>query len=133
MTAWTTATEVKQYLLLAWDSLNYETGKPFADEAAFDTFLATLIARAQGRINAYCKRDFDADYATIPDDIKDICARVVCNMVQLMVTRKMGSLIRGGEWKITLPDHGVLTSDIKEDLADWVKTTDPQFYEQPVD
>ena len=78
--------------------LNYVASPPapFANEAAFDTFLTdTLIPRAQAHINAFCKRDFDVDYPTaIPDAIKDVAARAAANMIQYLVMNKMGPLIR---------------------------------------
>jgi hypothetical protein len=137
MAAWTTSTEVKQYALVKWDSLNYLTSPPtpFANEAAFDTFLTnTLIPRAQRHINTFCKRDFDADYPSgVPEDIKDVCARAVANMIQYMVMNKMGPLIRTGDYQITVPKQAVLTGELKDDLAAYVKTTDPVFYEQSIE
>jgi hypothetical protein len=125
MTAWTTATEVKQYSIVKWDSLNYATGKPFTNETAFDTFLTgTLIPRAQGHINAFCKRDFDIDYPSgIPEAVRDIAARAVANMIQYMVMNKMGPLIRTGDYQITIPAQAVLTRELKDLLASWVKRT----------
>ena len=123
MTAWITASEVRKYALVKYDSLNYTTGTPFASETAFDTFLAnTLIPRAQAHINAHCKRDFDIDYPNeIPDGIKDIAARAAANMVQYLVMNKMGPLIRTGDYQISIPDQSVLTKELRELLAPWVR------------
>jgi hypothetical protein len=139
MTPWTTASEVKRYAPVKWDALNYnattDPPAPFGNEAAFNSFLAdTLIPRAQGHINAFCKRDFDADYPTgIPEDVKDVCARAVANMVQYMVMNKMGPLIRTGDYQISIPKQAVLTDELKDDLAAYVTKTNPQFYEQPIE
>jgi len=135
MTPWTTAAEVKQYALVKWDNLNYASGTPFAHEAAFNSFLEDkLIPRAQAHINRYCRRDFDADYPSgVPEDIKDICARVAANMIQYMVMNKMGPLIRTGDYQISIPKQAVLTDEIKADLADYVTKTGPVFYEQPIE
>jgi hypothetical protein len=125
MTAWTTASEVRKYALVKWDSLNYVTTPPtpFATESAFDTFLTdTLIPRAQGHINAFCKRDFDVDYPTgIPTAIKDVAARATANMIQYLVMNKMGPLIRTGDYTISIPDQAVLTKELKDLLASWVR------------
>lgn len=122
-TAWTNSSEVRKYALVKWDSLNYASGTPFATETAFDTFLiGTLIPRAQGHINAFCKRDFDTDYPSgIPDAIKDIAARATANMIQYLVMNKMGPLIRTGDYQITIPQQAVLTKELKDLLAAWVK------------
>jgi hypothetical protein len=137
-TLWVSAGEVKQYALVKWDSLNYVTNPPtpFANEYEFDTFLERfLIRRAQKRINSYCRRDFDADYtgSTIPEDIRDVCARVAANMIQILVMNKMGPLIRTGDYKIAMPSQAVLTDEIKADLAPYIKATDPVFYEQTIE
>jgi len=125
MTAWTTASEVRKYTLVKWDSLNYVTNPPtpFANETAFDTFLTdTLIPRAQAHINVHCKRDFDTDYPTgIPEAIKDIAARAAANMIQYLVMNKMGPLIRTGDYQITIPTQAVLTKELKDLLTSWVR------------
>ena len=125
MTAWTTASEVRKYALVKWDSLNYVTTPPtpFATETAFDTFLTdVLIPRAQNHINASCKRDFDVDYPTgIPDAIKDVVARATANMIQYLVMNKMGPLIRTGDYQLSIPQQAVLTKELNDLLASWVR------------
>lgn len=123
MTAWTIAAECKKYALVKWDGLNYTSGVPFTNEAAFDTFLdGTLIPRAQGHINKHCKRDFDADYpGAVPDAIKDIAARATANMLQYMVMNKMGPLVHETVFQISIPVQAVLPKELQELLAPWVK------------
>jgi hypothetical protein len=139
MTHWVGAGEVRQYALVKWDSLNYDTtNKIFATESDFDDFLeAYLIPRAQGHINAFCHRDFDVDYpSTIPDAIKDICARATSNMIQYLVMNRAGPLIKVSDYKISMPEQDVLPDDLKKLLEPWVtyvKTTDPVFYTQPIE
>jgi hypothetical protein len=116
---------VRKYALVKYDSLNYTTGTPFANETAFDTFLTnTLIPRAQAHINAHCKRDFDVDYPDgIPEAIKDVAARAAANMVQYLVMNKMGPLIRTGDYTLSIPEQSVLTKELRALLAVWVKRT----------
>jgi hypothetical protein len=123
VTAWITASEVRKYALVKYDSLNYSTGAPFANETAFDSFLAnTLIPRAQAHINAHCNRDFDVDYpGGIPEAMKDVAARAAANMVQYLVMDKMGPLIRTGDYQISIPDQSVLTKELRSLLAPWVR------------
>jgi hypothetical protein len=123
MTVWIIASEVRKYSLVKYDSLNYTTGTPFANETAFDAFLTgTLIPRAQAHINAYCKRDFDADYTDgIPEAVKDVAARATANMIQYLVMNKMGPLIRTGDYQISIPDQSVLTKELRDLLTPWVK------------
>ena len=123
MSAWTTASEVRKYALVKYDSLNYVSGTPFASDTAFDTFLTgMLIPRAQAHINAYCKRDFDVDYpGEIPEAIKDIAARATANMIQYLLMNKMVPLIRTSDYQISIPNQSVLTKELRDLLAPWVK------------
>jgi len=123
MTAWTTASEVRKYAQVKLESINYEKSTPFANDAAFETFITnTLIPRVQAHINSFCKRDFDTDYPTgVPEAIKDIAARASANMVQYLVMNKMGPLIRTGDYQITIPTQAVLPRDLHDLLAPWVK------------
>jgi hypothetical protein len=123
MAAWTTATEVREYAQVKLDSINYDKNKPFADDAAFETFIdSVLIPRAQAHINAHCERDFDTDYPTgIPDAIKDVAARATANMIQYLVMNKMGPLIRTGDYQISIPTQAVLPKELQDLLARWVK------------
>jgi hypothetical protein len=125
MTNWVDSATVKKYALVKWSSLNYDekTSAPFANEAAFDTFLtSTLIPRAQGHINAFCKRDFDTDYPDgVPGAIADVAARAAANMIQYLVMNRMGPLIQTGDFKVKIPTQAVLTDELKALLAPWVK------------
>jgi hypothetical protein len=116
---------VKRYAVVKWESLNYSTSPPapFADEAIFNNFLtSTLIPRAQGHVNAFCKRDFDTDYPDgVPDAVKDVAARAAANMIQYLVMNKMGPLIRTGDYQISIPNQSVLTKELRDLLAPWVK------------
>lgn len=138
MSAWTTSAEVKKYALVKWDSLNYTTGTPFANEAAFDAFLdGTLIIRAQGHVNKHCKRDFDVDYpGAVPDAVKDVAARATANMLQYMVMNKMGPLVHETVFQISIPVQAVLTKELVELLASWVKrrpyTKSSAYQTQPI-
>jgi len=54
---YTTTGEVKKRALVKWDSLNYATGTPFADETAFDNWLTnTVIPETEKLINEFCRR-----------------------------------------------------------------------------
>jgi hypothetical protein len=123
VTAWTTATEARKYAQVKLDSINYDKNTPFANDAAFESFITdTLIPRAQGHINAYCKRDFDTDYPDgIPEAIKDIAARATGNMIQYLVMNKMGPLIRTGDYQISIPNQSILTKELRDLLAPWAK------------
>jgi hypothetical protein len=54
---YTTPAEVRKRALIKWDSLNYDQGAPFADEAALDSWLSdTIIPQVEKIINDFCFR-----------------------------------------------------------------------------
>jgi hypothetical protein len=54
---YTTPSEAKRRAALKWDALNTTAGVPFADEAAFDTWLSGIvIPEAEKLINTFCRR-----------------------------------------------------------------------------
>jgi len=123
---WVSVGEVKQYSLVKWSDLNYLTTPPtpFANEDSYNAFLqGFLIPRAQGHVNSYCQRDFDVDYtgSTIPEEIRDICARAASNMIQYMVMNKLGALITtGAGYKLRIPTQEVITPELAKLLDPWV-------------
>jgi hypothetical protein len=42
-------------------------------------------------------------------------------MIQYLVMNKMGPLIRTGDYQISIPEQAVLTKELKDLLAAWVK------------
>jgi hypothetical protein len=123
MTPWTNHTEVEKYAATKWDALNVTPGVPYANQAAFDSFIdATLIPRAQSHINRYCKRDFDVDFpGAIPPAIQDVAARAASNMVQYMVMNKMGPLVHETMFQLSIPVQAVLPKDLQDLLTPWIK------------
>ena len=124
---WVSAGRVKQYALVDYTTLNYlQTSVPFTNEYEFDTFLDRMIIPAtQSHINAFCRRDFNVDYtgATIPEAIRDICARAAANMVQYLVMNRSGPLIRVSDYKISIPMQAVITPELAALLVPWLKAT----------
>jgi hypothetical protein len=128
---WVSAGRVKQYALVNYTALNYVVTPPtpFANEYEFDTFLDRfLIPAAQEHVNSYCRRDFNVDYtgSTIPQSIRDVCARAAANMIQYMVMNRMGPLVTtGAGYKLRIPTQEVLPVELQELLKPWVEYTVP--------
>ncbi len=124
MTAWIDSTLVKRYSLVLWSALNYIANSPFASETAFNTFItASIIPAAQAHVNKYCQRDFDVDYTTIPEAIKDVAARVSANMIQIMVENRAGPLIRIADYKVSMATQDPLTPELRRLLEPWITRT----------
>jgi len=116
--AWITADDVKDYSKVTYDMLGY------ANDDAFVTFLTDkIIPRVQSHINTFCRRDFDVDFpGAIPNDVKDLAARVAANILQYIIMNKMGPLIREREIKLTIPEQDIFKG-VEKQLDRWVKRT----------
>jgi hypothetical protein len=128
MSAWTDHTQVEIYAGTKWEALNISgpgvsPAVPFANQAAFDTFIdSILIPQAQSHINRFCKRDFDVDFpGAIPPAIQDIAARATSNMIQYMVTNKMGPQVHETMFQISIVAQAVLPPDLQALLKPWIK------------
>ena len=126
---WCTAAYVKSYAQLKYSDFLEGT---FANDTAFETFITgTLLPAVEGHIEAYCSRDFDADYPSgVPAAVKDICARAAANVLQYMIANKQGPLVRVEDFKLAIPEQEILTPALKKLLESWryrpshVKSTD---------
>ena len=124
-TQWISAGRVKQHALVKWDTLNYDVNMPFANEYEFDTFIDRfLIPEAEGHMNAFCRRDFGADFpGAIPPAIQGITARVAANMIQYLVMNRSGPLIKVSDYKVSIPKEEVITPELAALLTPWLKAT----------
>lgn len=122
-TAWTNNGEVEKYASTKWDALNTAPNSPFTKQKDFDDFIDnTLIPRVQSHINRFCKRDFDVDFpGAIPPAIQDVAARAAANMIQYMVSNKMGPLVHETMFQISIPVQAVLPKDLQDLLTPWIK------------
>jgi hypothetical protein len=124
--AWITASEVKKYAQVKYT--DFMEGS-FASETELDSFITdSVIPAVESHIEAYCRRDFDADYPSgIPNAIKDVARRASTNILQYMIMNKMGPLIRVDErfqhYKLGIPEQEVLTPGLKALLDPWVKAS----------
>jgi len=124
--AWLDSTEITNARKL-YAQVTYEDFMQgaFADDAAIESFIDEyLLPSVESHIEAYCDRDFDAEYpSAIPGAIKDVASRAIANMLQYMVMNKMGPLVRTGDFKLEIPEQEILTPGLRALLSPWVKRT----------
>jgi len=115
---WITASDVKLYAQVKYS--DFLEGS-FADEDAFNTFIADiLIPAVESHIEAYCDRDFDTDFPSgIPEAIKDVARRAAANILQYMIANKQGPLVRVEDFKLSIPEQEILTPGLRKILDRW--------------
>ena len=102
-----------------------EAGNPtpkdlgFADATAMNTHIATfLIPAAQSLIQQYLRTAY-ADYE-VPGGVKHAALSVAARGLLRIGVRKIGSLIRVGEWRVELASEDIFTQDIRNELEPFI-------------
>ena len=101
------------------------------DENAFNELILDLIQRAEGHINSYCKRnwyprkneDGSTTEVTVPFAVKDVCVRLVANMIAFIQARKDNPVKQVNDFSMTIFSSEVFTDDLKEDLKPFKKSS----------
>lgn len=105
-------------------------GKQFEeDEAAFNTLIEDWIEQAEGHINGYCKRNWfpiiDEEGETvevpIPLAVKNVCIRLVANMIAFNYARKDNPIKKVNDYSMTIFSSEIFTEDLKQDLKPYRK------------
>lgn len=83
-----------------------------------DTDLTSMISdwidQAVGLIDSYCNNPKHFD--PCPQAVKNVCIRLVTNMVALGIQRKNGGMVKYNDWTVTLTSSNIFTQDLKNDL-----------------
>jgi len=127
-------------ICLAWFTpadVAAEAGNPkhdslgFSDATAMDTHIATfLIPAAQSLIQQYLRTTY-AD-GEVPAGVRHAALSVAARGLMRIGVRKMGSLVRVGEWRVELASEDIFTQDIRVELEPFItrkthtKTTEYQ-------
>lgn len=98
------------------------------DESAFNALINEWIAQAEGLINSYCKRnwypvvtDGVTTEVTVPKAVKNVCIRLVANIIAFRYSRKDNPIKKVNDFSTTIFSSEVFTDDLKRDLKPFVK------------
>lgn len=87
------------------------------DEDGLNIILSEWISEAEDMIQSYCKRKFE----NVPLSVKNVCIRLVSNMVAFSVLRRDSPIIKVNDWKVEFVGSDIFTKDLKEDLKPFLK------------
>ena len=90
-----------------------------------------LIPAAQNFIEQYLRTTYTD--ATVPAAVKWVAMRLAAAGLMKIGVRKMGGLVRVGEYQVELARQDVFTPDLQAELSAFKNKADPVFYEQPTD
>ncbi len=99
------------------------------DENGFNTLINDWISQAESLINSYCKRDWynktdetgETIVVTVPIAVKNVCIRLVANIVAFKHARKDNPIKQVNDFSMTIFSSEIFTDDLKEDLKPFKK------------
>ena len=100
------------------------TSLGFNDQTAMtDHITDYLIPAAQSLIEEHLHRTYTV--AELPDGVRHVAMRVCAQALMKISIRKMGALIRVGDYKVELSKSDILTPELLAELAPFVKARTP--------
>lgn len=96
----------------------------------FEDVIEDWIEHAEGLINSYCKRnwypvvvDGVTTPVTVPDAVKNVCIRLVANIIAFRYARKENPIKKVNDFSMTIFSSEIFTDDLKEDLKPFKKSS----------
>lgn len=83
------------------------------EEDELNRMLVDWITQAEDMIKHYTNNNFKKG---VPDAVKNVCTRLVSNMISLAIQRRDTPIIKVNDWQVTTGSSNVFTDDLKEDL-----------------
>ena len=101
------------------------------DETAFNNLINEWISQAESLINSYCKKNWyptvddegNTVEVTVPNAVKNVCIRLVGNMIAFTYARKDNPIKKVNDFSMTIFPSEVFTDDLKADLKPFKKSS----------
>jgi len=77
------------------------------------------IKQSESLINSYCRKTWKDE---IPDAVKNVCLRLISNMIEFYNIRKDTPIINPEDFTIKNSSSEIFTQDLKNDLKPFRKT-----------
>lgn len=93
------------------------------DWAKFTTIIEDWIGEAEDFIDSYCKRTWKTEGITVPPVVRNVCTRLVANMIAFYFARKDNPIKRVNDYSTTIFSSAVFTEDLRQDLKPFRKSS----------
>ena len=113
---WVTVDEVKTFHGLKPINLNFKE-----DPTSFEDTITEWILQSQSLIIEYTNNFRVTPDENIPKAVKNVCLRLVSNMVTMATQRRDTPIIKVNDWTIQPTPSDIFTEDLKEDLEPFMK------------
>lgn len=111
---WVTISEVRTFTGINPPHLKYKDN----EEDKFNATLVEWITQAEDMIKSHTHNNFDKKQ--VPGTVKNVCLRLVSNIIALAIERRDTPRTKVNDWTIKVSSSAVFTDDLKEDLAPFV-------------
>ncbi len=107
-------------------------GKQYVeDEEKFNKLINDWISQAESHINSYCKKNWNPVIAedgtitevTVPPAVKNVCVRLVSNMIAFYQARKDNPIKKVNDYSMTIFSSEIFTDDLRKDLKPFRKSS----------
>lgn len=111
---WIDVDDLKQFTGVKPDDLKFKK----EHENRLDEMLVKWISQAEDLIKSYTNNKFTD---TVPPAVQNVCLRLTSNMIALAIERRDTPRTIVNDWSIRVSSSEIFTSDLKADLAPFVK------------
>ena len=112
---WITVDEVSKFHGLKPAHINYKD-----DPTGFNNTISEWILQSQSLIIEYTNNFRNTSDNDIPKAVKNVCLRLVSNMVTMATQRRDTPIIKVNDWTIQTTSSDIFTDDLKEDLKPFI-------------
>ena len=113
---WVTVAEVQTFHGLKPINLNFKD-----DPTSFENTITEWILQSQSLIMEYTNNFRNTPDEDVPKAVKNVCLRLISNMVTMATQRRDTPIIKVNDWTIQTTSSDIFTDDLKEDLKPFIK------------
>ena len=120
--------ELNVFMWISIDNVTHFTGlKPKhlklspEDTTTFNSIVEDWILQSQDLIKQYCNNYTTCGDYDVPPAVKNVCLRLVSNMVALAIARRDTPVTQPNDWTVTILSSEIFSQDLKDDLEPFVK------------
>lgn len=113
---WISVEEVESFHGLKRQHLNFKE-----DPKGFEDTITEWILQSQSLIIEYTNNFHKTSSDDIPRAVKNVCLRLVSNMVTMAIIRRDTPIIKVNDWTIQTTSSDIFTDDLKDDLKPFIK------------
>lgn len=118
---WISVEEVIAFHGLKPKQFNLEKG----DDSGLEDIISEWIDQCQSIIETYTNRKYTT--SQVPGAVRNVCLRLVGNMVTLAIQKRDSPIIKVNDWSIQTISSNIFTDDLKNDLKPFINDSSNDY------